>query len=123
MVIRNQQRTTHSNMTSVSGRAKELLQKGFYFLYYHPDGSKPGDVWEIVPEDTTNRDDHYAAYPEDLCKIPLLATCSSDGIVLDPFCGTGTTNIVAKNLFRKSIGIDISQKYIDIAARRSNTLF
>jgi DNA modification methylase len=124
MVIRNQQRTTHSNSESLSGRAKELMQKGFYFLNYHPEGSKPSDVWEIIPEDTTNReDDHYASYPEDLCKIPLLATCPPDGVVLDPFCGVGTTNYVAKSLFRKSIGIDISQKYIEYANRRCNTLF
>ncbi|MGH9901709.1 MAG: DNA-methyltransferase, partial [Pyrinomonadaceae bacterium] len=89
MVIRNQQRTTHSNSEAVSGRAKELVQKGFYILKYHPDGSKPNDVWEIIPEDTSGRSEHYAAYPEDLCKIPILATCPPDGVVLDPFCGTG----------------------------------
>lgn len=122
MVIRNQQRTTHSDSEKVSGRAKELAQKGFYFLQYHPDGSKPSDVWEIIPEDTTKREGHYAAYPEDLCRIPLLATCPLGGIVLDPFCGTGTTNLVAMNLGRKSIGIDLSQQYIEYAKRRTSIL-
>lgn len=122
MVIRNQQRTTHSNAQKISGRAKELAQKGFYFLQYHPDGSKPSDVWEIMPEDTTHRGEHYAAYPEDLCRIPLLATCPTGGIALDPFCGTGTTNLIAMKLGRKSIGIDISQQYIDYARRRCNFL-
>lgn len=118
MVIRNQQRTTHSDAQKVSGRAKELAQNGFYFLIYHPDGSKPGDVWDIVPEDSTQRVGHYAAYPEDLCKIPLSATCPPDGVVLDPFCGTGTTNLVAMNLGRKSIGIDVSPEYIATAQER-----
>jgi site-specific DNA-methyltransferase (adenine-specific) len=122
MVIRKQQRTTHSDSEKVSGRAKELAQKGFYFLQYHPDGSKPSDVWDIIPEDTTNRDGHYAAYPEDLCRIPLLATCPVGGIVLDPFCGTGTTNLVAMQLGRKSIGIDLSEQYITYARRRCNFL-
>jgi len=122
MVIRNQQRTTHSASEKVSGRAKELAQRGFYFLKYHPDGSKPGDVWDIIPEDTTNRDAHYAAYPEDLCRIPLLATCPPDGIALDPFCGTGTTNLVAMQLGRKSVGIDLSEQYIEYAKRRCNFL-
>ena len=122
MVIRNQQRTTHSNSEKMSGRAKELAQKGFYFLQYHPDGSKPSDVWDIIPEDTANRDGHYAAYPEDLCRIPLLATCPVDGIALDPFCGTGTTNLVALQLGRKSIGIDLSEQYINYARRRCNFL-
>jgi site-specific DNA-methyltransferase (adenine-specific) len=122
MVIRKQQRTTHSDSASVSGRAKELAQKGFYFLQYHPDGSKPGDVWDIIPEDTSNRGEHYAAYPEDLCRIPLLATCPEGGIALDPFCGTGTTNLVAMQLGRKSVGIDLSEQYIDYARRRCNFL-
>lgn len=122
MVIRQQHRTTHSNSARVSGRAKELLSKGFYFLYYHPKGSKPGDVWDIVPEDTTKRGAHYASYPEDLCRIPLLSTCPLDGIVLDPFCGTGTTNLVAFELGRRSIGIDISLEYVNYAKERCKFL-
>lgn len=118
MIIRGQQRTTHSNSQNVSGRARELAEKGFYFLKYHPNGSKPGDVWDILPEDTQSREPHYAPYPEDLCKIPILATCPDGGIVLDPFCGTGTTLLVARTLFRKSVGIDISKAYLQIAERR-----
>lgn len=118
MIIRGQQRTTHSDSTKVSGRAKELVQKGFYFLKYHPNGSKPRDVWDILPEDTQNREVHFAPYPEDLCKIPILATCPEKGIVLDPFCGTGTTMLVALQVGRKSIGIDISPEYIELAEKR-----
>ncbi len=122
MIIRGEQRTTHSDSGSVSGRAKELQQKGFYFLKYHPNGSKPSDVWEIIPEDTQGRAAHFAPYPEDLCKIPILATCPLDGVVLDPFCGTGTTMQVAHSLSRKSVGIDISQAYIQIAKERCTLL-
>lgn len=122
MIIRGQQRTTHSDSEQVSGRAKELADRGFYFLRYHPDGSKPKDVWDIIPEDTQNRDGHYAPYPEDLCKIPILATCPPEGLVLDPFCGTGTTNLVAFRLGRKSVGIDISAEYLQTAQERCHLL-
>jgi site-specific DNA-methyltransferase (adenine-specific) len=118
MVIRGQQRTTHSDSEKVSGRAKELQQKGFYFLKYHPNGTKPSDVWDIIPEDTQKRNGHYAAYPTDLCRIPLDATCPPGGIALDPFCGTGTTNLVAMQLGHKSLGIDISKEYISFARQR-----
>jgi len=118
MIIRNQQRTTHSESERVSGRARELKEKGFYFLVYHPEGSKPGDVWDILPEDTQKRIEHFAPYPADLCKIPILATCPIDGIVLDPFCGTGTTMYVAQNLERKSVGIDLSKEYLQLAEER-----
>jgi len=120
MIIRGQQRTTHSNSEKVSGRAKELAQKGFYFLFYHPDGTLPGDVWEIIPEDTQKRKEHYAVYPEDLCKIPILATCPKDGIILDPFSGSGTTSLVALKHNRKSIGLDISEEYIEFSRERLN---
>ena len=102
MIIRGQQRATHSDSEKISGRAKELRDKGFYFLRYHPNGSKPSDVWDIIPEDTQNRESHFAPYPLDLCRIPILATCPEGGVVLDPFCGTGTTLSAALNLGRVS---------------------
>lgn len=122
MIIRGQQRTTHSDSEQVSGRARELAEKGFYFLKYHPNGAKPGDVWDIIPEDTGKRRLHFAPYPEDLCRIPLLASCPEDGIALDPFCGTGTTNYVAFRLGRKSVGIDVSFEYLRIAEERCRRL-
>ena len=112
MIIRGQQRTTHSPSGRISGRARELHEKGFYFLKYHPKGAKPSDVWDIIPEDSQGRRLHFSAYPEDICRIPILATCPEDGIALDPFCGTGTTMLVASLLGRKSIGIDISADYL-----------
>lgn len=122
MIIRGEQRSTHSDRERVSGRAKELHEKGFYFLRYHPNGSKPSDVWDILPEDSQKRSSHFAPYPVDLCRIPILATCPPEGIVLDPLCGTGTTLFAALKLGRKSVGIDISRKYLEIAAQRCTTL-
>lgn len=118
MILRRQQRVTHSDSTKVSGRAKEVQDKGFYFLRCHPKGSKPSDVWNIMPEDTQKRKGHFAAYPLDLCRIPILATCPPEGIVIDPFCGTGTTLYAAKVLGRKSVGIDISREYLDLSRTR-----
>lgn len=122
MVIRGQQRATHSDSERVSGRARELAERGYYFLKYHPNGAKPGDVWDIIPEDTQKREAHFAPYPEDLCRIPLLATCPEGGLALDPFCGTGTTNLVAFQLGRRSIGIDRSAEYLRLAEQRCRLL-
>ena len=118
MVIRGRQRATHSDQTAVSGRARELDERGFYFLRYHPRGAKPGDVWDILPEDTQGRDAHFAPFPADLCRVPILATCPPGGVVLDPFCGTGTALLVARELGRRAIGIDISEEYLALARRR-----
>ncbi len=118
MIIRGEQRTTHSDSERLPGRAKELQAKGFYFLRYHPNGTKPSDVWDIIPEDTQKRKAHFAPFPEDLCRIPILATCPLGGTAIDPFCGTGTTLLMAKNLGGRGIGIDISQDCVDIANKR-----
>lgn len=119
MVIKGaNQRVTNGNTTNLSGRAKELEEKGFYFLFYNPKGSMISDVWQIVPEDTQGRKLHFAPYPEDLVKIPMILTCPPDGVVLDPFCGTGTTNVVAMRMNRRSIGIDMSKEYIELAKER-----
>lgn len=122
MIIRGQQRATHSDSERVSGRARELAEKGFYFLKYHPNGAKLGDVWDILPEDTQKRKLHFAPYPEDLCRMPILASCPEGGIVLDPFCGTGTTSLVAFALGRRSVGIDVSADYVRIAEERCRLL-
>jgi DNA modification methylase len=122
MIIRGQQRATHSDSEQVSGRARELKERGFYFLRYHPNGAKPSDVWDVLPEDTQKRSPHFAPYPEDLCKIPILATCPEGGTVLDPFAGTGTTNLVAFQLGRRSVGIEIAGEYLRVAEERCRLL-
>jgi len=122
MVIRGEQRVTHSASTAVSGRANELARAGFYILPYHRGGSKPGDVWEIVPEDTWRRDAHSAPFPEDLCTLPVLATCPPGGIVLDPFAGTGTAVVAALRHGRRGIGIDLSAEYLRTAGERLASL-
>ncbi len=119
MVIKGgNQRVTNGNSTKLSGRAKELEEKGFYFLFYNPNGSMISDVWTIIPEDTQGRTLHFAPYPEDLIKTPVILTCPENGIVLDPFVGTGTTCYVAASLNRKSIGIDMSVEYLQLAKDR-----
>ena len=118
MIIRGQQRVTHSDSPRVSGRAKELDRKGFYFLKYHPNGAKPSDVWDIIPEDSQRRELHFSPYPLDLCKIPIASTCPDDGVVVDPFCGTGTTLLAAMSMGRRAVGIDISSGYLEIARNR-----
>lgn len=121
MVIKGaNQRVTNGNTINLSGRAKELQEKGFYFLYYNPNGSMISDIWQIIPEDTQGRKFHFAPFPEDLVKTPIVLTCPKDGIVLDPFVGTGTTSYVASQLGRKSIGIDMAREYLEIAVNLCN---
>lgn len=61
---------------------------------------------------------HFAVYPEELIVDCIKAGCPEDGIVLDPFIGSGTTGFVAKKLNRNYIGIELNSEYIKIAKKR-----
>jgi hypothetical protein len=70
-------------------------------------------TWECYNGDTPN---HPCEKPLELIYW-LLANLPSSA-VLDPFMGSGTTLVAAKNLGRKAIGIEIEEKYCEIAAKR-----
>ena len=74
-----------------------------------------GTVWHIPREQDK---EHPVAYPLEIPTRCISATTHSGDTVLEPFCGSGTTLIAAKNLGRKAIGIEIEEKYCEIAAKR-----
>ena len=61
---------------------------------------------------------HFAAFPPRLAETCILAGCPKQGIVLDPFMGSGTTGAVAKGLNRQYIGIELNEEYCRLAAER-----
>jgi site-specific DNA-methyltransferase (adenine-specific)/modification methylase len=63
---------------------------------------------------------HGAVFPEDLVKELILAFSNEYHTILDPFMGTGTTGVVAKQLNRKFIGIELTKEYLNIATARIN---
>ena len=81
----------------------------------HAKGKNPGDVW-IMPT-ASLKEKHFAPFPDKLPERCIKACCPEDGIVLDPFVGSGTTMKVASQLNRRSIGIEINPKYFEIIQR------
>ncbi len=61
---------------------------------------------------------HIAPFPVALPQRLISFFSKKGDYVLDPFCGSGTTNFAALSLFRKTIGYDLEQKYIDMARKR-----
>jgi DNA modification methylase len=73
-------------------------------------------VWEIATQPFAEA--HFATFPEELIKPCILAGCPAGGIVLDPFAGSGTTALVARNLQCHAIGIEMNPAYLEIAKKR-----
>lgn len=76
-------------------------------------GRNPGDMWTMPTRPFSEA--HFAVFPPNLPERCILAGCRPGGVVLDPFCGSGTTGMVAGRLGRRFVGIDLSAKYLDLA--------
>lgn len=81
----------------------------------NPLGANPGNVLTFSAA-RGGKYGHYAMFPEAL--VEMLVKCSTHpgDVVLDPFCGSGTTIVVAERLGRQAIGIDLG--YQDVQAKR-----
>lgn len=86
-------------------------------INHHPKGKNPGDIWEMKTAKLPNRP-HFSVFPEELPRKAIMCCCPPDGIVLDPFAGSGTTGKVAKELNRKSVLIEIQSDFVKIIKER-----
>lgn len=97
---------THKNLEAVKRSQREILKRG----------RNKRSVWLIGTG--VKNGSHLAVYPPRLAEIPILAGCPKNGIVLDPFVGSGTTAAVAQKLKRNYIGIDLNKDYVKMAKQR-----
>lgn len=85
---------------------------------YSKDGKRSKrTVWSVNVK-KEYRDAHFATYPEDLVTPMVLAGSRKDGIVLDPFMGSGTTAVVAARNGRDFIGLELNKDYALMAKKR-----
>jgi DNA modification methylase len=73
-------------------------------------------VWSIPSKGF--KEAHYATFPPELITPCILAGSRQGDAVLDPFGGTFTAAIVAKNLGRKYVMIELSPEYLEMGTRR-----
>lgn len=115
---------THSTETIIW--AKKDLKKGPKYVFNYKDmkelnGNKQmKDVWEssLTKPSEKKEGKHPTQKPEFLLNMIIKSSTKEDTIILDPFTGSGTTNKVAKELGRQSIGFDNNAEYLEIAKRR-----
>ena len=81
----------------------------------------------MVYKSQTNRKDkalyqHPTIKPVQLIEKYLINHSNESDVILDPFMGSGTTGVACKNLNRNFIGIELDDKYFDIASERINAI-
>ncbi len=74
--------------------------------------------WSIAPEKNMKDYGHPSMFPEELARRVLKMFSYQGDVILDPFMGTGTTAVVAKKTSRHFLGVEISEKYCQIAKDR-----
>lgn len=82
----------------------------------HPLGTTPSDFFSINPQ--PHPFSHFAVYPLALLEKPIKAGCPANGIILDPFIGSGTTAIASEMHGNQWIGFELNNEYIKIALKR-----
>ena len=81
-------------------------------------------VWEFSYEERDIRDKkvHPATFPLSMARRIIEQFSHLGELVLDPFCGSGTTLLAAKDLSRNAVGFDLKQEYVDLSIKRLSQL-
>ena len=114
---------THSTETILW--AKKDIKKAKHLFHYHlmkeeNSGKQMKDVWtgSLTPKREKKLGKHPTQKPLYLLNRIIAASTNEDDVILDPFCGSSTTGVAAKNLGRKYIGIDNELEYIELSKAR-----
>ncbi len=83
----------------------------------HPLGKNKRSVWSVPVRSFPGA--HFAVFPEELIRPCILAGCRPGGTVLDPFAGSGTTGVVAEELGRNAILIELNSMYVQMQKQRT----
>jgi site-specific DNA-methyltransferase (adenine-specific) len=87
---------------------------------FHPKGRNKRTVWSVPLGKF--REAHFAVFPPKLIEPCILAGAPRGGIVLDPFFGAGTVGLVATELQRRYVGVELNADYVTMAKKRLATV-
>jgi adenine-specific DNA-methyltransferase len=89
-------------------------------LSCNPAGKNPGDIWSFrnVKHNHEEQTIHPCQFPEDFVARIVLCATDEGGVVLDPYMGTGTSAVVARDFGRHFVGAELDEAYYEVALRR-----
>lgn len=91
----------------------------YYYDLTHVEG-RHNDV--VIINAAPGENGHSATFPRDLIKPRIMTCCPPNGVVLDPFCGTGRALEVALELDRRALGFELQERYAETANAKLSCL-
>jgi site-specific DNA-methyltransferase (adenine-specific) len=121
----------HSHETLIWARKTKLSKNFFNYPLMKewddkisPKGKQMRSIWTIslTPQSEKTHGKHPTQKPLELLRRIIASSSKEGDVILDPFNGSGTTGVVAKELKRKYIGIDMNKEYLELTLKRINSL-
>lgn len=91
--------------------------RGRASYYYDLEKAETGGADVVKVSTASGSGSHSATFPKALVRPRIESTCPAGGLVLDPFCGTGTALVVALETGRNAVGFELSKHYAGVARR------
>lgn len=88
--------------------------------YYDLNAAEPAAVDVVHVPVSSNGEGHTATFPEQLIRPRIESSCPPSGLVVDPFCGTGTTVIASLRAGRRAIGFDLNREFVELARAKAD---
>ena len=112
------------NRRRLDGKGRRNTEAGFgrdRRKTYDKGGADPGNVVEVCQTYNQHKGpagQHTAVMPEGLAAFFIKAACPPDGLVIDPFAGSGTTVAVGRRHGRRAAGIELHRDYVEVSRGR-----
>ena len=112
---KNAGQTVAGTVRQADGSVKKMTGSGIKLI---SDYGQRFNIWEVNPQRQRGKNKHPAPFPLPLARDHITSWSNEGDTVFDPFMGSGTTGVAAKNLNRDFIGIEMDETYFNIAKAR-----
>ncbi len=113
---------THATETILWARREQKARHTFNYeeMKRENKGKQMQSLWHIKPPTPPEKryGKHPTQKPEALLERIITASSNVGDLILDPFCGSGTTGVACARLKRKFVGFDLEENYLDVAVKR-----